>query len=162
MLGTAKVAELEDVRTSVDEDILRFDITMANSFSVNVCNRTQQLVRVNFNEQVGNHLLHFQILLHYAVSRIRDVIHNHVQIHLIFLVPARVEGLAHLDAVWVMQLTENLKLAILISLVLEHFFNGDRFPSFSDGGLEHDSKRTIANDFFSVIGEALLLNNDQN
>jgi hypothetical protein len=51
---------------------------------------------------------------------------------------------------------QNLQLSVFISLILKDLLNGDSFSSLRNGGLEDNSKGSIANDLFCIIGEALL------
>ena len=50
------------------------------------------------------------------------------------------------------------QLSVLVPLVLEDFLDGDCFSCLRNGCLEHYSEGTIANDFLSVVCEALLNN----
>ena len=48
-------------------------------------------------------MLHFEVLFHYSVSRIWDVVHDNVEVHLVRFVAVSVEALAHFYAVRVVQ-----------------------------------------------------------
>jgi hypothetical protein len=76
---------------------------VANTLGVNVGDRPHELPGIEFNNDVGDLLLHFVKLLHYSVRRIWDVVHYHVQVHLVWLVSVCVEALTHFNAVWMMQ-----------------------------------------------------------
>lgn len=142
--------------TCVNQDVLWLNVTMTNAFGMNIGNRTQQLIGVKLDQKIRNHLLHFQILLHYTIGRIWNVVHDDVQINFIWFVPVCVERLAHLNAVGVMQHFENCQLAVLVALVLENLFNGHSFACFSNNGLEHHTERTITDNLLRVVCEALL------
>ncbi len=129
---------------------------MADALGMDVSNRSEQLVRVKLDEQVGHHLLHLQVLLHDAVGRVRNEIHHNVQVDLVLLVTIRVEGLAHLHTVGVVQHLQNLQLSVLVALILEHLLDGDCLACLRDRGLKDDAERAISNDFLSVVSEALL------
>lgn len=148
------------MRTGVDQDVLRFNIAVADSFCMYVGYRSQQLIGVHLYQQVGNHLLHLKILLHYAVRRIRNVVHNHVQVYLIWLVAVRVKRLPHFDTVRMMQHLKYLKFSVLVALILKDFLNGDGLASFSDDGFEHNTKRPIPNNFLRVVSKTLLHKTD--
>ena len=141
----------------VTENVLGLDITVADAFSVNVSDRAQQLVAVELDDQVWHHLLHLEVVLHYSVRSVLDVVHDNVQVDLVWLLAVGVEGLTHLNAVRVVQHLEDLQLTILVALVLEDLFDGNSFASFCYRCLENYAKRAIANDFFSVVSERLLL-----
>jgi hypothetical protein len=53
---------------------------------------------------------------------------------------------------------KNFKFTVLVPLILEDFFYSDSLASFRDGGLEHDTKRSIADDFLSIVCKTLKLN----
>ena len=52
---------------------------------------------------------------------------------------------------------QDYEFTIFVALVLEDLLDSDCLASFSDDGLEHDSKRTISDYFLSVVSEGLLL-----
>ena len=147
------------MRAGVDEDILRFYVTVADALGVDVRNRAQELVGVELDQEVRDHLLHLQVLLHHAVGRIRNVVHHHVQIHFVWLVTVRVERLPHLDAVGVVQHLEDLQLSVFVSLILEDLFDRNRFASLCYDCLEDHSERTISDNFLRVVSKTLLNKN---
>ena len=48
-------------------------------------------------------MLHFKEILHYSVERVRDVVHDNIQVDLIRLVSVSIEGLPHLNAIGMMK-----------------------------------------------------------
>ena len=76
---------------------------MTDSLSVNVGDRSEKLVGVDLDNKVWHHLFHLQVLLHYAVSRVRDVVHDYIEVNLVWFVTICVERLSHLNTVWVMK-----------------------------------------------------------
>jgi len=144
------------VRGGVYEDVLGLDVSVADALGVDVGNGSEQLVGVHFDEQVGNHLLHLQVLFHDAVRRVGNEIHHYVQVHLLGLVSVRVERLAHFHAVRVMQHLQNLQLTIFVALVLENLLDRDSFPGLGNRGLEHHAERSVSDNFLSVVSERLL------
>ena len=161
LLCAAKVAQFEDVGASVDEDVLRLDISVADSLRVDVRNRAQKLVRVELDEKVGDHLFHFQVLLHHAIGRVGNKVHDNIEVDLLGLVAVSVERLAHLDAVRVVQHLQDLQLTVLVPFVLEHLLDRHRFACLRNRGLEDHTKGTVADDFLRIISEALLLSEEK-
>ena len=127
---------------------------------MDIRNRAQKLVRVELDEKIRHHLLHFEVLLHDAIGRVGDEVHDNVEVDLLGLVAVSVERLAHLDAVRVVQHLQDLQLTVLVSLVLEHLLDRHCFTCLRNCGLEDDSKGTIADDFLRIISEALLLSEE--
>ena len=78
LFGTTEVAQFEDVASVVAEDVLRLNIPMAYTFRMDVGDRAHQLVRIKFDDQVGNHCLALEVLLHHTISGIRNVVHNDI------------------------------------------------------------------------------------
>jgi len=134
---------------------------MANALCVDIGNRAQKLVRIQLHEQVGNHLLHLEVLLHHSVGSIWDIVHNYVEVDLLGLVTVCVEGLAHLDTVGVVQHLEDLELSVLVPFVLEYLLDGYRLASLRNRRFEDHSERPIANDLLSIVREALLRQKQQ-
>ena len=102
-------------------------------------------------------MLHLEVLLHHTVGRIRNEVHDNVQVDFVWLVTISVEGLAHLDAIGVMQHLEDLQLSVLVALVLEDLFDGDCLASLSDRRFEDNTEGAISDNFLGVVREALLL-----
>ena len=143
------------MRVHITQDVLRLNVSVANSLSVDVGDRPHKLVRVKLHNKVWHLLLHFMELLHYSIGRVWNVVHHHVQVHLIWLVSIGVEALPHFHAVGVMEHFQDGELSILVSFVLKHFLNSHGLTSFGNSGLKHHTERSISNNFFSVIGHAL-------
>lgn len=51
---------------------------------------------------------------------------------------------------------EDLKLSILVPLVLEDFFDGHGLACLRDSRFEYNAEGAIADNFLSIISEALL------
>jgi len=51
---------------------------MTNAFSVNIPERPHELIGVQFDDQIGDFLFHFQVLFHYSVGRVGDIVHYNV------------------------------------------------------------------------------------
>jgi len=56
---------------------------------------------------------------------------------------------------------QDLKLSVFVSFVLEDLLDGDCLAGLSNSCLEDYSERAIANNLFSVVGEALLKREDR-
>ena len=140
----------------ITKNILWFNISMADSFSVDISNRSHQLVWIQFYDQVWHHLFHFKVLLHYSVGRIGNIVHNDVQIHFIRFISIGVETLSHFNAIWMMQHFQNSELTIFISLILKDLLNGDCLTCFSYGSFKYDTKGTITNNLFRIVSHTLL------
>ena len=123
---------------------------------MDICNSTKQLVRIEFDQKIRNHLLHLQVLLHDSIDCVRNIIHDYIQIHLVRFVTISVEGLPHFYAIRMMEHFKDCQLPILVSLVLEYFLDGNCFTRFCDGSLEHHAEGTIADNLLCVVGETLL------
>ena len=130
---------------------------MADTFSVNISDGPHQLIRVQLDDEVGYHLFHFEILFHDPIGSIRDIVHYHIEVHFVRFVSIGVKTLPHLHTVGVVKHLEDRQLTVLVSFILEDLLDSYRFASFSNGGLEHHTERSISNYFFGVIGQALLL-----
>jgi hypothetical protein len=139
------------MRVSVYQDVLRFNVSVANADCMNVSNRSYKLISVEFAKQRRDHLFHFHILFHDSVQCIRNEVHDHIKVNFIRFLSVSIEELAHLDAVCMMKSFKNFKFTVFIALILEDLFNSNSLASFCNGGLEHDTKRSIANNFLSII-----------
>lgn len=140
----------------VNEDILGLDISMADALSMDIGNGSKQLVGVDLDQQVWDHLLHLQVLFHDTVCGIWDVVHHHIKVNFLWLVSVGVKRLTHFDAVRVVKHLENLQLSVLVALVLEHLLDGHGLACLRNCCLEDDSERTVSDDLLRVVREALL------
>lgn len=64
---------------------------MADAFGMDIGDGAQQLVGVELHEQVWHHLLHLQVLFHYAVRSVWDEVHDDIQVHFFRLISVRVK-----------------------------------------------------------------------
>jgi len=124
----------------VAQYILWLDVPMTNALCMDVSNGPHELIGIKLDDEVGDHLLHFMVLLHHSVSSVRDVVGYHIQIHFIWFISIRIKALPNFNAIWVMEHFQNRQLTIFVSFVLEYLFNGNGFPCFSNGSLENHSK----------------------
>ena len=58
---------------------------MAVSQRVDVGERAESLVSIQFDEEHGHRLLHLVVVLEHAVDGLRDVVHHHIQIDFVLL-----------------------------------------------------------------------------
>jgi hypothetical protein len=144
------------MRVGIAQNVLWLNISMADSLSVDIGNRSQKLIRVHLHNKVWHHLFNLKVLLHYSVGSIRNIVHDNIKINLVLVLTIRVETLSHLDTVWMLQHFQDLKLSVLISFVLENFLDGDGLTSLGNGSLEDDSEGTISDNFLSVVSVGLL------
>lgn len=84
-LGRTKVAQLEDARRRVQEQVLRLDVAVADPDRVDVGERPHELVHVQFDVGHRHRLLEFGIVPRRAVHRLRNVLEDEVQVHLVLL-----------------------------------------------------------------------------
>jgi hypothetical protein len=144
------------VGSHITENILRLDISVANTLSVDVCDGAHELVGVEFNNEVWYFLLHFEVLLHYTVSCVGDVVHHYIQVHLVWFISISIKTLAHFHAVRVVQHLQNGQLPVLIPFILENFFNRHSLPCLRNHCFENNPKRTVAYDFLCIVSQTLL------
>ncbi len=58
---------------------------MADSNTMDICKRSEHLVRVKLDEDVGERLLHFNVVFQDSVEIFRNEFHDDVKIHFISL-----------------------------------------------------------------------------
>lgn len=131
-LRTSKITQLQDARGGIEQQVLRLDISMTNTLRVNVRQRSEQLVDVEFDLQDRHGCLHLVEVARGSVDRLGDVLEDKVEVDFIFLQEMSgldrscgnkwmcsypftigiVEGL-QLDDVWVSDNAHDLQLTIL-------------------------------------------------
>ena len=98
---------------------------------MDVGERAEALIGVQFDEQDGHGLLHLVVVLEDAVDRLRNVVHYDVQVDFILFVSLGVKGMLECNDVRVLQFFHDLQLSILIPLILVHLLYGNNFSSLS-------------------------------
>ena len=125
---------------------------MADSEGVDVGKRPEHLVGIDLHEQLGHALLHLHVVPHHPVHRLWNVVHHHVQVHLVcFVVASCVEGMFHRNNVGVEQLFHDLQLSVLVPLVLINLLDSYCLPSFRNSGLVHDPKGAVSDHPLRVV-----------
>lgn len=141
----------------VNKEVLRFDVSMADTESMNVSQGSEHLVSVEFDEELRDALLHLDIVSHHSVNSLRNVIHDYIEIDFVLLVSSGVKGMLHLDDVGVEQLFHDLQFSVLIPLVLIHLFDGHSLSSLGDSCLVDNTERTVTDYSLSVISQGGLV-----
>mmetsp|Transcript_18818 Transcript_18818/g.37965 ORF Transcript_18818/g.37965 Transcript_18818/m.37965 type:complete len:287 (+) Transcript_18818:456-1316(+) len=156
-LRRAEVAEFQGMRPAVDQQVLRLDVTVADSHCMNVGTCATHLVGVELYEYLRHRLLHLIVVLHDTVDGVGTVLHDHVEVRLTWLLAGGVERMLELDHVGVSQLLHDLQLTVLVALVLVHFFDRDRLAGLHHLRLVHDPEGTASQDALGIVGERRLL-----
>lgn len=92
----------------VDQQVLRLNVSVTNSLEMYVGQRPTHLPDLEFDQQHGYVLLVFVVLADDARHRVGYLLHDGVQLHLVRLVPSRLESMFELDNVWMDQLFVDL------------------------------------------------------
>lgn len=157
VLGRAEITQLQNSSFGVDEQVLGLDVAMADADAVDVGEGAKELVHVEFHVDHWDLLPLFGVVPGDSVHRLRNVFEYQVQIELVLLVAARVEEVLEFDNVWMVELSHDLKLAILESLVLKHLLDGHHLVGGGEFGEEDDAERAVSNDFLVIVGDFDLL-----
>jgi len=72
--------------TGIDKKILRLDISMTDPDAMNICQRTKDLIRIKFDEDVRNFMLALSVIFDDFVEVSWNVVHDDIQINLIALI----------------------------------------------------------------------------
>ena len=102
LFSTSEVTKFENVRVGITQNVLRFDVSMANSLGMDVGNGPHQLICVDLHNERRDHLFHLEVLFHYSVSRVGNIIHDNIQIDFIRLVTISIETLTHFNTIGMM------------------------------------------------------------
>ena len=146
VLRTPEVAEFQNARVRVEEQVLRLDISMADALRVDVGKASKQLVHVQLDEGPRDGLLAFRVLSCHLVHCFRDELEHEVEVYFVLLLSRRVEKIHEFDDVAVLEAAHDLKLAILETLVLQDLFDRHHLSSFTEFGLVHNTEAAIADD----------------
>jgi hypothetical protein len=84
-LGRPKVAQFQNPGSGVQEQILRFDVTMADANRVDVSQGAQELVHVQFDLEGGHGLFEFGIVATGAIHSFGYIFEHKVEINLVLL-----------------------------------------------------------------------------
>lgn len=76
MLGAAEVAQLEDARLGVEQQVLRLDVPVADAQRVDVGQAAEQLVHVQLDEADGDRLLGPAVVAGHLVDRLGNILQH--------------------------------------------------------------------------------------
>ena len=83
MLGTAKVAQLENPTVRVEQEVLRFNVTVADTVRVDVGQGPKELIHVQLDKGDGDGLLLLAVLPGHLVHCLGNVLQYQIQVDLV-------------------------------------------------------------------------------
>lgn len=126
---------------------------MADTLRVDVGESTEELVDVELDFENRHRCLHLVEESRGAVDRFRDELLDKVQVNLIPLLAVGVVKRLQLDNVGVANDAHDLQLTVLEALILQDPLDRSIFSGRRQLGLEHHTKRTVADDFALRVGK---------
>lgn len=144
----------------IHQHVLRFNVSMADTESMDVGKCLEKLIRVEPHKHHGNRLLHLVVVTDNPLHSLGNVVHDDIQVDFVFTFAFGVEGMIQSYDVPVVELPHNLQLSTLVVLVLVDLLDGHYLilAAFAlSPGLVHDTERAVSNHPFSSIGELLSL-----
>lgn len=84
-LCASKIAELQDATARIEQKVLRFDVTMADPLRVDVRERAEELVDVDFDLKNGHCSLQLIEVAGGAVYSLGDILEDEIQVDFFFL-----------------------------------------------------------------------------
>lgn len=121
----------------VNQKVLRLDVSMADSKSMDVGKCFESLICIKFYKNDRHVLLHLVIVLKNSENCLWHVVHNNVEINLIWLVALCIKCMFEGYNIWVLEFFHNLKLSIFVSFVLIHLLDGHLLVILIDCCLEN-------------------------
>ena len=85
------------------------------------------------------------------------IVHDNVQINLIWLVTLSIESMLERDDIGVIKFLHYLQFSILVPLILVHLLDGYLFAILVHSRLEHNTERPVTHNTVSVVGETCRL-----
>jgi hypothetical protein len=113
---------------------------VADTDGMDVGDTPQELVGIKLDQKGRHCLAHLQILLHHSVHGLWNIVHDHIQVHFVWLLPRCEERLPHLYTVRVAEHFQDLELSVFVSFVLEDLLDCDCFPCLRNGRFEDNSE----------------------
>ena len=127
---------------------------MANTERVYVSKRPKTLISVQFDQNHWNLFFAFVVVFQNAENCLLHVVHDDVQVDLVFLVALCIEGMFELNDVWMLELLHYLQFSILIPFVLVNFFDCNFLICFVHDCLEHHPEGSVSNDTLRIVSIA--------
>ena len=84
-LCAAKVTQFQDTCAGIEKEVLWFDITMAYALGVNVCERSEKLVDVEFDLKDRHGGLHLAEISRCAIHGFGNVLEDKIEIYFVLL-----------------------------------------------------------------------------
>ena len=126
---------------------------MTYTQGVNVSESPKRLVSVKLHQDHWHLLLHLVVMLQNSEHCFGHIVHHHVQVDFVWLIPLGVESMLQSDHIGVEKLLHYLQFSILVPLVLIHLLDGNRVTVLVHRGLEYHAKRTIAYNTVCIVGK---------
>ena len=120
---------------------------------MNVRKSPEGLIGVQLDQNHWDWLLHLVVVLQDSEHRLWNVVHDHVEVDLVWLVALGVEGMLQSDHVGVEQFFHDLQFAVLVPLVLVHLLDGHFLVVLVHSRLEHDAEAPIAHHSLGIVGK---------
>ena len=124
---------------------------MANSQRMDVCQSSECLVGIELHQDHRDCLLHLVVMLQDSEDCFGHIVHDDVQINLVWLISLGVEGMLQSYHVRVEQLLHYLKLSVFVSLILVHFFYCNLLVVFVHGCLEYDTETAVSDYSIGIV-----------
>lgn len=141
----------------VHQQVLRFDVSVANTESVDISKRSEGLVSVQLNQDHGHLLLLLVIMLENPEDSFRHVIHHDVKINFIRFVPLSIKSMTKVDNIGMVQFLHDLQFSVFVPFVLVDLLDGYLFVAVSVYCcLEHDAETSISYYTVGIVGKLLV------
>lgn len=137
----------------VDQQVLWLNISMTYTQGMNIGKCSKSLVSVKFDKNHWHLLLHFIVMLKDSEHCLGHVVHDYVQINLIWLVTLSIESMLERDDIGVIKFLHYLQFSILVPFILIHLLDGYLFTILVHSRLEHHTERPVTYNTVSVVSE---------
>ena len=77
-LGWSKITQLKKVGAGIYQQVLWLNISVTNTERMNICQRSEHLIRIQFNQNIRNSLFSLSVISHNLVEGFRNEIHNNI------------------------------------------------------------------------------------
>ena len=130
---------------------------MTNTKSMNISESFKWLISIQSNIFERNLFFHFIVMFENSENSLRNIIHNNIQINLIFFITLGIKCMLKCNYIWVKKFFHYLEFSIFVSFILINFFDCNLLAIFINSCLEHYTKWTISNYSLCVVCELSFL-----
>ena len=124
----------------IHQQILRLDVSVADTESVDVADGAEELVGVELHQYHRHQLFLLLVKLNDSRHSLRNVLHDYIEVDLLGAAALLIKCVLQRNHIRVVQLAHYVEFPILIPLIMVQFLDGHLLLGLINNRLKNDAK----------------------